>query len=592
MVAERNGALRRELTEVVGPLASAISALERGAAAEVAAARGYALTGDTLLLGRLRAWHAGTDAVARRLSGLAPRADAALAERVGVVLRARRAWVGTVEALARGDLSRTAYAAVLPEQQRRYEALLYALARADAAAVAATAARRARIARAERIGAWTTALLALLAFGAAAATLRLGRRLGTATADVARWSREDEALRQIATLLAAHGTAEALDRVADAAREVAGGTGALVEGVDFDRQEIEVLATSGTSVIPVGVRAPYPGSLAEEVIKKRHPEVTDVDTVEREGRPTAALLSEACVRCRLAVVPLFSEGEPMGALVVTRAPDHPPFGGDEVHRLQLLADLSTLGIRQVQHVEALRRSEAALEARVRERTAQARHLASALALAEQGERRALAHVLHDDLQQMLYGVRVVLRRARGKGGAQDAAVDAADALAEEALTLTRRLTVDLSPPVLKGEGLAEALRWLAGHVEERFGLPVLVDAPEGLTVPQPDVRALLFQVVRELLWTAVKHAQATRARVAVAEADGVLRIVVDDDGVGAAGPATEAATPPGEALAWARERLALFDGQLDVGPTPERGTRAVVTFPLAHLHRAGTFAAP
>src|SRR5690606_23847317 len=111
--------------------------------------------------------------------------------------------------------------------------------------------------------------------------------------------------------------------------------------------------------------------------------------------------------------------------------------------------------------EELRELNRTLEARVDERTAQVRSLASDLTLAEQRERRALSQVLHDDLQQALYGVQLKLKVARAKAdpaGAAAAHFEAAEALLSGAVETTRRLTIDLSPVVLQGAGLDEALR--------------------------------------------------------------------------------------------------------------------------------------
>ena len=55
---------------------------------------------------------------------------------------------------------------------------------------------------------------------------------------------------------------------------------------------------------------------------------------------------------------------------------------------------------------ALRRAKDSLEERVAERTEQVRELASSLTVAEQDERRRIAQILHDDLQQLLFAVQL------------------------------------------------------------------------------------------------------------------------------------------------------------------------------------------
>lgn len=65
----------------------------------------------------------------------------------------------------------------------------------------------------------------------------------------------------------------------------------------------------------------------------------------------------------------------------------------------------------LENVTELRQSRRALEERVKERTRKVRELASALTMAEQKERRRISQILHDDLQQILYGAQMKLKAA-------------------------------------------------------------------------------------------------------------------------------------------------------------------------------------
>ena len=104
-----------------------------------------------------------------------------------------------------------------------------------------------------------------------------------------------------------------------------------------------------------------------------------------------------------------------------------------------------------------------LEHRVEQRTAQLKrqseqmqHLASDLTLAEQRERHRIAQVLHDDLQQLLYSLQMKLSlfsRAAGDTDKMEKLTRRFDDLLTRAITATRTLSVDLSPPVLEGEGI-------------------------------------------------------------------------------------------------------------------------------------------
>jgi two-component system CheB/CheR fusion protein len=209
---------------------------------------------------------------------------------------------------------------------------------------------------------------------------------------------------------------------------------------------------------------------------------------------------------------------------------------------------------------------------------QIRALASKLTMAEHEERRRIAHVLHDDLQQRLHSVQMRTGLLKGSLGGEDAegALDEISELLADSVELTRSLAVDLSPPILAGEGLAEALAWLAVQMGERHGLSVDVDARRAFPVADDDMRVFLFQIVRELLFNVVKHAGVDEAEVILDDADDMLCIEVIDRGQGFA-PETE--RTGGMGLASATERLALFGGRIGIESEPGRGTTVRVTIP-------------
>jgi len=234
------------------------------------------------------------------------------------------------------------------------------------------------------------------------------------------------------------------------------------------------------------------------------------------------------------------------------------------------------------------RAELALQqanAELGQRAAQLRVLASELTQAEQRERRRLARVLHDNLQQLLVASKIhvdVLQR-QAEGSLQQSLLRIYGLL-DESIQVSRNLTIELSPPMLYDVGLAPALRWLADSMHEKHGLSVEVLAESQVQVHSEDVRVFLFQAVRELLFNVVKHAQAGHALVHLHQENGrQVQIVVEDSGVGFDLGQRQVGRALGEGfgLFSIQERLGSLGGRMEIDSAPGRGTRIILVAPVS-----------
>jgi PAS domain S-box-containing protein len=239
--------------------------------------------------------------------------------------------------------------------------------------------------------------------------------------------------------------------------------------------------------------------------------------------------------------------------------------------------------------EALRRSHAELE----RRTLQLSRLASQLTLAEQRARQQLASALHDGLQQLLFSVGLTLDRALTSSSQTDQAgfLRRARSDVNEAIEAARTLSVDIFPPVLHLGGLPSALAWLAKRTQEQYNIVVGVTADPQANPEASDVRILLFEGVRELLFNTVKHAHVDRVYVNLALGpDDTIQIEVRDEGAGFDPTNTlhHDQHQAGLGLFSIQERLALLGGHLDIQSAPGKGARFSLTVPRAGLPRLMT----
>lgn len=215
---------------------------------------------------------------------------------------------------------------------------------------------------------------------------------------------------------------------------------------------------------------------------------------------------------------------------------------------------------------------------------QLRRLASALALAEQRERRRIATELHDHLAQMLVLSRMKIRMLQSTFTSDNApkTMEEIRLLLDESIEYTRTLIWDLYPPMLNEIGLEAALEWLAEQVQERHGIQVRFEDDEQAKTSDENLRALLFRAVHELLMNVIKHAKASQAIVAVRRWEEQIEIRVEDDGVGfdPDGVRIHVEQGGGFGLFSIREQLAVIGGSFEVRSSPGVGSQAMLRAPL------------
>lgn len=234
-----------------------------------------------------------------------------------------------------------------------------------------------------------------------------------------------------------------------------------------------------------------------------------------------------------------------------------------------------------------------LERRIAERTAeverqtqQLRALSAQLTLTEQRERKRLATIMHEHIQQLIVGAQLQIDRiGRNSDDARVQAIaDNAKQALSDALASARTVTAELSPPILYDAGLSAGLNWLSTQMHQQHGLAVHVQADPAADPNTDASRALLFECTRELLTNVARHAGASEAEVVLDRpAPTELRLLVADQGTGF-DPALLSNQPPHQmnfGLFGIKERVAHFGGHMEIDSPETGGTRITLRLPLA-----------
>jgi signal transduction histidine kinase len=199
-----------------------------------------------------------------------------------------------------------------------------------------------------------------------------------------------------------------------------------------------------------------------------------------------------------------------------------------------------------------------------------------LVLAREEERRRLRRDLHDGLGPALASHLLRLDLLALTLEQDPRARADLDALRDELRATVldvRRLVEGLRPPALDELGLAGAIAQTAERLTAGASLEVELDADELPPLPAA-IEVAAYRIVSEALTNVVRHAHATRCNVTIGVDDRRLRIVIADNGRGAAPDVPLA----GHGLQTMRERAEELRGRLSL--RRDQGTTVVAELPL------------
>ena len=201
-------------------------------------------------------------------------------------------------------------------------------------------------------------------------------------------------------------------------------------------------------------------------------------------------------------------------------------------------------------------------------------LTAALLATQERERTHLAQALHDDLGQILAGMRAqlyLLGACRDSPQQVEAISQRLLETSEQMQQSFRSLVRDLYPVVLERLGLGGAVRQHVEQWQAQQGVPCVLELDEALPVLGEEARAHVFRLLQEALTNVARHAGASRVRVGLTCRGALLQLEVSDDGGGLPTPLRE-----GVGLRSMRERARCLGAALQLHDGEPRGLRLCV----------------
>lgn len=258
---------------------------------------------------------------------------------------------------------------------------------------------------------------------------------------------------------------------------------------------------------------------------------------------------------------------------------------DVVIRGHVLRDLTGRAVKMVGGLSDVTARKQA-EQKLAQTHRQLRALSARLESMREEERTRIAREIHDELGQLLTGLKMDLRWIENRLSSQDAPssvnrvldkVVEATELVDATIASVQKIAADLRPGALDTLGLAAAIQHEAARFQGRTGIATRVHVPEPAPrVPGPAATAV-FRILQEALTNVARHAGGTEVTIDLREEGERLVLQVRDNGRGLRPPELE--HPKSLGLLGMRERANLLGGEMDFAGGPGGGTVVTLRLP-------------
>lgn len=215
-----------------------------------------------------------------------------------------------------------------------------------------------------------------------------------------------------------------------------------------------------------------------------------------------------------------------------------------------------------------------------------RSLSSYVQTSREEERTRIAREIHDELGQLLTGIKMEVRLIENRLSDRDdrslnplidRLVETSE-MVDTTINAIQRISAGLRPSTLDDLGLATALREEAALFSERSGIRCTIAIDGVLGLLPPDVITNTFRIFQEALTNVARHAEAHQIESRIAVRDGGLTLEIHDDGKGIDLFDIQGSKSLG--LIGMLERAESMNGKVEFRRDRALGTSVILTIPL------------
>jgi signal transduction histidine kinase len=200
---------------------------------------------------------------------------------------------------------------------------------------------------------------------------------------------------------------------------------------------------------------------------------------------------------------------------------------------------------------------------------------------QEEERRRIALELHDEIGQVLTGLRLSMDMLHSlPPEAAGEHIRRSSEVINETIARVRQMSLDLRPSILDDLGLVPTLLWYFDRYHAQTGIDIHFQQNSLASQRfSPAIEITAYRVVQEALTNIARYAQVKQAEVILWLSQDILGIQVVDEGVGF-NLEEVFNTYNSRGLLGIRERVGFLRGQLTIVTQPGEGTSLTVEIPV------------
>ncbi|GAB4182892.1 MAG: hypothetical protein Fur005_45450 [Roseiflexaceae bacterium] len=271
-------------------------------------------------------------------------------------------------------------------------------------------------------------------------------------------------------------------------------------------------------------------------------------------------------------MPLTTRGETLGLLLLIHPQPH-FFTNEQRLIVEAIAAQTAISLQNAYLFSELQTAQHNLQAVSRQ-----------LVQVQEAERAQIARDLHDEIGQMLTGLKLMI--AIGKlNDADEVArrLRSAQDLVNDLTTRVREISLDLHPAMLDDLGLLPTLLWYSKRYTAQTNISVTIKHTGFEQRVTPDIEIAIYRIVQEALTNIARYAHVNQAAILLWRNDSGIGVRIEDKGQGF-NPQTILSHYSSSGLVGMTERARLLGGQLTIESAPGAGTRITFDMPWPSSH--------